>query len=162
MECTMSPPSQTSSLGRECDRLWSKLIARIWGGRCGICRSASCLSAHHLIKRRHFLYRHCPQNGILLCFNHHHMAETRQAEFVKLLEKKHPATARWVTINSAQSLKPTSKNRQELSARRSLLASLLSSPPSLAFLYGGPPDDRRAHTDHSLLDPAGVRSLPDP
>ena len=82
------------------DILWSKLIARIWKGRCAFCGEPG-RDAHHLISRRIVSIRHDPQNGIYLCPSHHRLnpylsAHGGPVAFTEWLRGDHPEIHAWV------------------------------------------------------------------
>ena len=58
-----------SSLQREADLLWSRLVRSRWPG-CAVC-GASQTEAHHLIPRSRRATRYAIDNGIALCATHH-------------------------------------------------------------------------------------------
>ena len=54
------------------DAAWKAYIRHAFGFRCAICgKSEGKLDTHHLVSRDILHMRHDPDNGILLCVNHH-------------------------------------------------------------------------------------------
>ena len=116
--------SRSSSLEAECDRLWQRVIRKLWRGRCAICGQPGS-EGHHLIKRRHMQFRHDPDNGVYLCRHHHDQAETRQRAFLKELERTNPEIVGWLARAEVASRKPYRVNGDDLSLRCSSLTALL-------------------------------------
>ena len=75
-------------LEKQCDRLWSKAIEKLYEGRCSVCGDTEGCSPHHLVKRRHKRTRHAILNGIWLCQQHHQWAEEKQKSFDQWLRHK--------------------------------------------------------------------------
>lgn len=56
------------------DRLWSKAVKVIRGGKCEYCGATSNntqIDAHHIYGRRNYGVRFEVDNGVVLCANHH-------------------------------------------------------------------------------------------
>ena len=53
------------------DKAWRELVFRAYGGKCAVCGESIFVQAHHLVPREILLFRHCVNNGILLCPKHH-------------------------------------------------------------------------------------------
>jgi hypothetical protein len=91
------------------DDLWKLIIHD--RGRCAVGNDdcSSKLEAHHLISRGNKSTRHCIENGILLCCNHHKFS-------VKLSAHKAPlAFSEWLEDNDPDTYEWCSKNKWKAS-----------------------------------------------
>ena len=71
----VQPAVQRKKLIAGLDLLWSKIVHKRWGEKCGWPGCANCgnLSAHHFLGKKAYgmKARYELNNGILLCFYHH-------------------------------------------------------------------------------------------
>ncbi len=92
------------------DALWGAIIHD--RGECAV-NDSDCsnkLEAHHLITRGSRATRHCVENGILLCCNHHKFSVKLSAHkaplaFSEWLEENDPDTFEWCSRNKWKSAK---------------------------------------------------------
>jgi 5-methylcytosine-specific restriction endonuclease McrA len=87
---------------KELDKLWGEYV-RKRDGSCIVCGSCNHLQAHHIFSRRYFNTRFNIDNGVSLCFaHHHHLAHSLYEEFRdKMIE--------FIGIDKYESLKKESK-----------------------------------------------------
>jgi hypothetical protein len=68
-------------LNKTIDKLWSEYV-RKRDGKCIICGSTNHIQAHHIFSRRYMSLRYNVDNGVTLCFaHHHHLAHSLYEEF---------------------------------------------------------------------------------
>lgn len=91
------------------DRLWSRLVWLIYGGRCAMCGQPVPFKErhpHHMIPRVVKLFRHDPKNGMLFdgyCHNFADMAPHNSAEAFKgWLSRAWPANSAWLEENQGK------------------------------------------------------------
>lgn len=94
---------QSSLWKRKADRLWSKIVAMTYGGKCALCGATEFVQAHHLIPREMFSHRYSIENGIALCPSHHKYsfilsAHRSSMEFAKWLFINHPQKWQWLML----------------------------------------------------------------
>jgi hypothetical protein len=78
------------------DKLWSKTVFNMYGGKCLICRSDKYLQAHHLIPREMLSHRHVLKNGVLACCSHHKYSYEISAHKAPI------AFYKWIMINKPE------------------------------------------------------------
>jgi hypothetical protein len=84
------------------DKAWRELVFRKQGGKCAICGSTEHINAHHMVPREVLLFRHNPQNGILLCPSHHKYsfllsAHRNPVRFALWLMANQPERWKWLS-----------------------------------------------------------------
>lgn len=60
---------------------WRRVVRSRWQNRCALADEGGCsgpLECHHYVHKRFLLLRFDPENGILLCANHHNVADRSQ------------------------------------------------------------------------------------
>lgn len=66
----MKKDSDRKKIEKSCDDLWRKII-QTRDKVCRVCGHDGRLESHHIMGRIHKATRWWPENGILLCYNHH-------------------------------------------------------------------------------------------
>lgn len=80
----------------ECDKLWSRLIKKIWLRRCALCGKVG-TDPHHMIKRRFKAFRYAIMNGILLCrFCHMEVEERSDYEYLLAKDSLNKVNKTWL------------------------------------------------------------------
>jgi hypothetical protein len=112
LENKSKPRNPASKAGKtdkwldKADKLWRQLTQLRWNDRCAMCgRSLPDNSGHnhHLIGRSSKLFRHDPENGMLLCmYCHEHSEDAPHVSpkmFMAWLQCAHPSIAEWIEEN---------------------------------------------------------------
>ncbi|HUT56796.1 MAG TPA: HNH endonuclease [Phycisphaerae bacterium] len=85
---------------KRADKLWREVILKRCGYGCVVCGATGRLEAHHLIRRDAIFYRHNPENGVALCYQHHTGSSKESAHgapwwFEAWVERARPDQYEW-------------------------------------------------------------------